>query len=140
VPRAFDSAVAAGLAAERAYAFAEAQQQYERALELWDRVPNAAGSSTLDRVELLERTARCAEAAGSPSRAIAHIRTALGLVDPAAEPRRAGLLYERLGHYSSDVAAADAAIAACREAAASFRPIRQPKPAPGFSPSSAAAW
>ncbi len=92
VPRAFASAVAAGLAAERAYAFAEAQQQYERALELWDRVANAAGSSTLDRVEILERAARSAEAAGSPSRAIAHIRTALGLVDPRrADTRRAPL-------------------------------------------------
>ena len=35
--RALPAAVAAGLAAERAYAFAEAQRQFERALELWDR-------------------------------------------------------------------------------------------------------
>jgi DNA-binding CsgD family transcriptional regulator len=116
LPHAFDSAVAAGLAAERAYAFAEARQQYERALELWDRVPNAAARNALDRVDLLERAAQSSEAAGSPSRAVAHIRTALRLLDAATAPVRAGLLYERLGHYYSDVAAADAAISACREA------------------------
>ncbi|HEY6707260.1 MAG TPA: AAA family ATPase [Actinomycetota bacterium] len=42
--RALPAAVAAGLAAERAYAFAEAQRQFERALELWDRTGGPEGS------------------------------------------------------------------------------------------------
>ena len=40
--RALPAAVEAGLAAERAHAFPEAQRHYERALELWARVPQAA--------------------------------------------------------------------------------------------------
>src|SRR5215212_2903500 len=65
--RALPAAVAAGLAAERAYAFAEAQRQFERALELWDRT-TAEGSGEpqvgapvnregagMDKTELLAR-------------------------------------------------------------------------------------
>ena len=36
----------------------------------------------------------------APTRAVAHIRAAIGLVDPAADPTRAGLLHDRLGQYS----------------------------------------
>ncbi|HET6814196.1 MAG TPA: AAA family ATPase, partial [Actinomycetota bacterium] len=39
--RALPAAVEAGLAAERSYAFAEAQRHFERALELWEQVPAA---------------------------------------------------------------------------------------------------
>jgi hypothetical protein len=58
--RALPAAVEAGLAAERAHAFPEAQRHYERALELWARVPLAAELSPLDRITLLERAAEAA--------------------------------------------------------------------------------
>jgi DNA-binding CsgD family transcriptional regulator/tetratricopeptide (TPR) repeat protein len=116
LPRALDASVAAGVAAESSFAFPEAETQYERALELWDRVPDAVRRAPLGRVEVLERAAHTSAAAGDPARSAAHIRTALSLVDPVADPLRAGLLYERLGHYCLDAADGDAAIAACRQA------------------------
>src|SRR6266704_2298616 len=47
------ASVRAGQAAETASASAEALEQYERALELWDHVPQAATRSPLDRSALL---------------------------------------------------------------------------------------
>jgi predicted ATPase len=42
LPRALAAAVAAALAAHRVFAYTEALRQFERALEVWDRVPGAA--------------------------------------------------------------------------------------------------
>ena len=47
----------AGFAAEAIYASAEAREDFEHALELWDQVPDAAARAPLDRVELLMRAA-----------------------------------------------------------------------------------
>lgn len=116
LPHALGAAVVAGLAAEQRYAFAEAQVQFEHALELWDQVPEAGVVSSLDRVELRERAARAAATAGEPGRAVAHARAALAIVDPVADPVRAGLLRERLGRYLLDAADGEPAIAACQEA------------------------
>ena len=60
--RALPARVQAGLAAERAHAFPEAQRHYERALELWEQVTDPDRAAGLDRVELLTRAA---DAAGS---------------------------------------------------------------------------
>ena len=57
LPRALESAVAAGDAAERRYAFPEALAQYERVLELWGQVPDAETRVGHDRIELLARAA-----------------------------------------------------------------------------------
>ncbi len=95
--RALPAAVEAGLAAERSYAFAEAQHHFERALELWERAP--AAPTGLDRVELLGRAAEAAANAGGTERAISLVRGALAEVDPAGDPLRAGLLTRRLAHY-----------------------------------------
>ena len=59
-PRALTASLAAAAAAEQVYAFAEAQLQLERALALWDHVPDAEERAGMDRAALL---ARCAEAA-----------------------------------------------------------------------------
>ncbi len=99
MPRAFDAARMAAAAAEKSYAFPEARAHYERALELWDQVPDAGSRAGLDRVALLESAASVARF-HEPTRGIAHIRTALGLVPEAADPIRAGLLHERLGRYA----------------------------------------
>jgi DNA-binding CsgD family transcriptional regulator/tetratricopeptide (TPR) repeat protein len=95
-PRALSASIAAAAAAERVYAFAEAQLQLERVLALWDRVPDAAEYAGMDRVALLARCAEAAYAAGDPARAAELGRQALGLVDAARQPRRAGLLHEQL--------------------------------------------
>ncbi len=115
-PHALPASVAAGLAAERAYAFPEAQAQYERALELWDRASDAAGRGSLDRIGVLERAASAADAAGAPDRALTHIQAALALADAAADPVRTGLLLDALGHLLREADDGEGALAAHREA------------------------
>ena len=100
VPGAFDAWLAAALAAEQLGALAQALAYLEHALDLWDRVPDAAARSPLDRVEVLRRAALLAEGA-TPAKSIAYVRQAIALVDPLVEPARAGLLHERLGQYGT---------------------------------------
>lgn len=95
--RALSASLRAGIAADEAYAPSEAALQYERALRLWSLAPRAVAEAGLDRVELLERTARV-ESSGSSAKAIEHTSEAIALVDPA-DAVRAGLLHERLGRY-----------------------------------------
>jgi len=99
--RALETAVTAGLAAESRYAFPEAVGHYERAIDLWDQVPDAeqrVGRSRVDLLATLAGVARYHDAA----RAVIHIQAAIALVeaDPAADPIERGLLYERLGRYA----------------------------------------
>jgi DNA-binding CsgD family transcriptional regulator len=98
-PNALEWSVRAGVEAEGIYAYAEAFHHYGRALNLWDRVADAETRAGMDRVEVLQRAARAANASGDVSRALALIDLALGEVDPAVDPVRAGLLHERRGVY-----------------------------------------
>ncbi len=93
--RALEASVRAGVAAERALAFAEAHVQFERALELWNQVADAGQLVAMDRIEVLARAADAASK-GRPDRAIELLVEAIGLVDPAREPERAGLLQSQL--------------------------------------------
>jgi ATP/maltotriose-dependent transcriptional regulator MalT len=95
-PRALSASLQAAAAAQRVYAFAEAQLQLERVLGLWDQVPDAAELVGMDRVSLRSRCAEAAYAAGDPARAAELVREALALVDEARQPQRAGLLHEQL--------------------------------------------
>jgi DNA-binding CsgD family transcriptional regulator/tetratricopeptide (TPR) repeat protein len=99
--RALPAAVEAGVAAERAYAFAEAQRQFERALELWERagLPRQRPGGALDKTELLARAGEAAANAGAADRAVALHRAALAEVDPAADPLLAAQLTERLAFH-----------------------------------------
>jgi ATP/maltotriose-dependent transcriptional regulator MalT len=99
LPRALESAVAAGDAAEAAYAFPEALAQYERAIELWDQVPDAEARAGRDRIDVLAALASVARF-HEPARGVSHIQTAIALVDEAADPVRRGLLNERLGRHA----------------------------------------
>ncbi|HEY7522361.1 MAG TPA: AAA family ATPase [Candidatus Limnocylindrales bacterium] len=96
-PRAFQASIEAGKAAMRGAAYAEALRQYERALELWDVVHGATELAAMDRPELMRMTAQAAQLAGSFEQAVSLLREALSIIDPVAEPVRAGLLSERLG-------------------------------------------
>jgi tetratricopeptide (TPR) repeat protein len=91
--------VQAGLAAERAHAYAEAHRHYERALELWGRVPEPARLTEHDQVDLLARTADAVAFTGQIERAVGLLEDALGRLDSAVEPRRAAVLLARLGDY-----------------------------------------
>ena len=115
LPRALVAATRAGAALDRVSAPDEAHRQYERAIDLWDHVPDAARIVGLERVELLERAAAAASNA-DPGRAVALIRSAVPLVDAAADPVRAGDLWERLATYLWASGDGPAGVDACRTA------------------------
>jgi DNA-binding CsgD family transcriptional regulator/tetratricopeptide (TPR) repeat protein len=99
LPEALEWSVRAGAEADAIYAYAEAFHHYGRALELWERVPDAAACAGADRVEVLQQAARAANASGDVSRALALIDLAVQEADPAVDPIRAGLLHEHRGVY-----------------------------------------
>jgi DNA-binding CsgD family transcriptional regulator/tetratricopeptide (TPR) repeat protein len=96
--RSLGASVRAGIAAKRLYAYQEAGRQFERALELWARVPDAAERAGMDRAEVLRHAAACAGARGEASRSVALTREALAALDAESEPLRAAALQLRLGH------------------------------------------
>jgi DNA-binding CsgD family transcriptional regulator/tetratricopeptide (TPR) repeat protein len=110
--RSLGASVRAGVAAKRVHAYEVAQRQFERALELWPRVPDAEERAGMDHAEVLRRAATCAGARGEASRAVALIREALEHVDPQVEPVRAAALYERLGNFLRAAGAGDQSFAA----------------------------
>jgi DNA-binding CsgD family transcriptional regulator len=98
-PKALEWSVRAGAEADGIYAYAEAFHHYGRVLDLWERVPDAMACAGVDRVEVLQRAARAANASGDVSRALALIDLALREVDPLVDPIRVGLLQEHRGVY-----------------------------------------
>ena len=93
---ALGASVRAGIAAEAVHAFGEAALLFERALELWDRVPDAEAVAGVDQVALLHRAGDAFIASGDRTRPTPLLRAALEMVDEEAEPRRAAALMERL--------------------------------------------
>jgi DNA-binding CsgD family transcriptional regulator len=95
--RAFASAVAAGLAAEEVYAFADADEYLTRAVQLGVDLPDSAFAELpIDRVELLAHAAQSANLTGHADRAVAHIRSAAPMTD---DPVRRAQLLDREGAY-----------------------------------------
>ena len=117
LPKALVAAVRAGAAFDQVGAPDEAQRQYERALDLWDRVPDAGHLLGLERIDLLERAATAASNA-HPGRAAALIRSAISLGDAAADPLRMADLWVRLGIYLDMSGDGTAGIEASRTAVA----------------------
>jgi ATP/maltotriose-dependent transcriptional regulator MalT len=95
-PAALEWSVHAATAAERVYAHGEAQALLERALELWDRVPDAEQRAGADRVTLLERAGSAAWALGHTGRQLAFFEAALAELGPEPDPARAGLIMEQI--------------------------------------------
>ena len=116
VPRALQAAMEAGLAAERRSGFAEARVHYERVLELWDQVPDAAARVAEDKVALIRRTAEAASLAGDHGRAASLVRGAIDYVDSDGHPALAGILWERLGRFLWASGDSDAALLAYEQA------------------------
>ena len=112
LPRALDAAIQAGRVAQSRWGFAEAGAHFERALELWDRVPDAEARTGVDRVTLSRCAAEAANLAGDHARAGALIRAAIERADAAS----AGLLWERLGRYLWAAGDSEAARRAYEEA------------------------
>lgn len=97
------------------YAFAEAQASFDRALELWDLVPDADSRAPIDRVDVLVRATLAAQGSAT-HRSVAYLKMALALVDPVRDPTRAGLLYQLLGHELGDIGENSGSLAAYEEA------------------------
>jgi DNA-binding CsgD family transcriptional regulator/tetratricopeptide (TPR) repeat protein len=114
--RALPARVEAGLAAERARGFPEARHHNERALELWERVPDPGRPAGLDQVDLLSRAAEAAAYSGGVERAVAQLEDALNRVDSAAEPVRAAMLLAALGGHRRTAGDEPAALVAHQRA------------------------
>src|SRR4051794_2298325 len=95
-PAALEWSVHAAAAAEAVYAHGEAQALLERALELWDRVPDAAQRAGADKVTVLERAGQAAWALGHPGRQLALFEAALAELGPTPDAGRAGLIMEQI--------------------------------------------
>jgi DNA-binding CsgD family transcriptional regulator len=108
--------VHAGSAARRAHAFAEAAHHYQRALELWERVPNSSRPTGLDQVDLLTWVAEAIAFTGQIHRAVVCLEDAVDRVNPIAESHRAAQLLVRLGEYHREVGDEAAALATLTEA------------------------
>ncbi|MFG3554976.1 ATP-binding protein [Micromonospora sp. NPDC047557] len=96
-PRALVAARVAACAAADRYAYAEQRRLLERALELWELVPDAADLLGMDHLALLEQTLDAAVTAGDFSRAITLTRAGLAEVDADAAPLRAARLLDQRG-------------------------------------------
>ena len=81
---------------------AETLRHLSGALKLWERVPDPAGITGIDRVELTLRAAAAAHAAGEGQRAVALARDAAATAEASADPVGAARGYERLGQYLLD--------------------------------------
>ena len=111
---ALEASVAAGLAAEHVYAFAEAQRQYERAESVWPHVPDAARTAGIDKAGLLRRLAEVTGLAGDVDRAVAVAERALAHLGPSHDLARVDL-YIRIGRWERRL---DAALTALDQALA----------------------
>lgn len=116
--RAFGASLQAGDSAEAAFAFEMAGRQYDRALELWERIPGAETVAGFDRVDLLRRAARAAEASDDRRHAAALRRQAVDAVDRHDQPVRTAVLIEELGRALYRVGETDASLRSYEQAVA----------------------
>nr|WP_281371620.1 helix-turn-helix transcriptional regulator [Petropleomorpha daqingensis] len=95
LPRALAASVRAGRDAMAAFAPAEAQRHFERALEVWDSVPDVEAWAGTDQVDVLRLAAQAARDSGDSSRALSLLEQALEQTDRTTEPERAALIVEQ---------------------------------------------
>ena len=95
-PAALAAAVRAAAAAERVHAHGEAAGLLDRALELWDRVPDPEARAGADRVTLLTRASDAASALADPGRQLALLEAALADLGAQPDPRRAARILESI--------------------------------------------
>src|SRR5262249_54203238 len=81
------------------FAFREALRHLERALELWDRVPDAAERAGVSRCEVLRAAALSASHAFESGRAVALQREALAVGADDPDPVERALLHAELSGY-----------------------------------------
>jgi DNA-binding CsgD family transcriptional regulator/tetratricopeptide (TPR) repeat protein len=116
LPDALAAFAQAGREAERAAAFAEAGAHYEAALEIWERVDDAAERAGTSKAQVVARAADARHLAGEHHRAVALGRTAIELTDATGDVVEAALARQRLGRYLWLAGDSDASLQAYREA------------------------
>ena len=94
--KALKASVKAADAADKVHAHGEAAGLLDRALELWDRVPNAEELVGTDQVDLLRRAAMDYGAEGDTMKQETFVRRALELVPPGSDQARRAQLLEVL--------------------------------------------
>ncbi|MFD0659481.1 ATP-binding protein [Thermocatellispora tengchongensis] len=88
----------AAAAAGDSLAYDEQLRMLARVLELWDRVPGAAGRIGADHIEVLHQASVVAHRlAGEFERALGFATQAIAEIDAAADPARAAVLLRRRG-------------------------------------------
>ncbi|HEX5015362.1 MAG TPA: AAA family ATPase [Candidatus Limnocylindrales bacterium] len=92
------ASIAASRAATAVYAHADALRQAERAVDLWDRVPDAATTTGMAKIDMLAMAADAAGSDGKASRAVELWRLSLAEIDEATEPNRAGLVRSKMAY------------------------------------------
>lgn len=95
LPAAFSAAIAAMARARAEFAFAAAARMGERALDLWDTVPDAEERAGRSREQLLAETAYIHRNAGESERAIALIDEAITCTHDAEPERMSRLLRDK---------------------------------------------
>jgi tetratricopeptide (TPR) repeat protein len=96
--RAFAASVRAGVEAENVRAHADSAAHYERALQLWDRIPDPVTAAGMSRAELFDRAAHAVHwSSHSWARATTLARAALDALGPDASPETRALQLVRLG-------------------------------------------
>jgi len=95
-PAGLRASVRAADMAESVHAYGQAAALLERAIELFDRVPDPETLAGADRVALLQRAAIAHQLDGDSARQEAVAKAALAVLDERAEPRRAARLHELL--------------------------------------------
>ena len=123
---ALTASVAAAREAQAVFGLSEARGHLERALALWDVVPDAVELAGLRLDELLERTAQLASQTGDAPRAVELTRQAIALVGAGDRPR-AAILHERLGTYEFQRGGGDTFLVAFERAVA-LVPAQPPSP------------
>jgi DNA-binding CsgD family transcriptional regulator len=125
-PEALATSIKAARQAEDVFGLAEALAHLERAIRLWDAVPNARELAGLDLAELCAWTAELAGKTGAATRAVALARRAIELVG-AEDPHRAAMLHVFLGEYLHETRSSNALLAAFKRAV-ELVPAEPPSP------------
>jgi predicted ATPase len=120
------ASVEAARQAQAVFGLAEALGHLERALTLWDAVPDAAELARLDLAGLCSWAAELAGHVGAAPRAVVLARRAIELVG-ASDPHRAALLEVALGEYRLETGTVDGLLAAFERAVA-LVPAEPPSP------------
>ena len=117
VPRAFVASLRAGTEGLRVDAHAAASGHLERALELWDSVPDAAALAGMDRAALLLQAAEAVHVTSPSQRQLTLVDATYAALDDAVGPERRAAVLERIAHMHWELDRESGAAAAHEHAA-----------------------